>query len=163
MASITIDISEESVAQIPDRQLTSILLQLGILKDATKNPGEDFVDAWSLLQSHIYNKHGVGFSLEVHTTDAANGYGWVERWNCSQVEYREWCRHCEIRPHDGNHSWRREWTQQHFADGFTPQSAICRSLIKAAIAPSNNGFHADRASGPDNSEHSPETRPAGEP
>ena len=30
-------------------------------------------------------------------------------------------------------------------------------------APSNNGFHADRASGPDNSEHSPETRPAGEP
>lgn len=30
-------------------------------------------------------------------------------------------------------------------------------------APSNNGFHADRASGPDNSDHSPETRPAGEP
>lgn len=30
-------------------------------------------------------------------------------------------------------------------------------------APSNNGLHADRASGPDNSEHSPETRPAGEP
>ena len=29
--------------------------------------------------------------------------------------------------------------------------------------PSNNGFHADRAIGPDNSEHSPETRPAGEP
>jgi len=31
------------------------------------------------------------------------------------------------------------------------------------LSPSNTGFHADRASGPDNSEHSPETRPAGEP
>jgi hypothetical protein len=29
--------------------------------------------------------------------------------------------------------------------------------------PSNTGFHADRAGGPDNSEHSSETRPAGEP
>jgi len=50
------------------------------------------------------------------------------------------------------------------------QEFMCWHCIAAAVvvlaretAPSNNGFHADRASGPDNSEHSPETRPAGEP
>ena len=36
-------------------------------------------------------------------------------------------------------------------------------VLGIVVAPSNNGFHADRASGPDNSEDLPETRPAGEP
>ena len=36
-----------------------------------------------------------------------------------------------------------------------------RRLVSSGPLP-NNGFHADRASGPDNSEHSPETRPAGD-
>ena len=47
------------------------------------------------------------------------------------------------------------------AENGDPWAVLLVGILRTV--PSNNGFHADRASGPDNSEHSPETRPAGEP
>lgn len=130
----TMEIEVRDVESIPENKLNGVLLQLGILNDTGQDPVRDFAVAWKLATEKLTD-FGHGFTLGVQVTDACNGYGKIEHWCMSQVIYTEWCTLCMMNPgHDSRHKWQRAWRNIAIASGFTPQIAICRSLIKSALA-----------------------------